>query len=479
MAIIDVTAPPHNAAGNGSSNDTSAIQGAINAAAEGDVVFMPRGTYEVDTLDVPFNKSLTFLGESPQASVLRTRTNDIDLFVSDRGTGVAEDRFTTQHHYWNFRCVMRTSGADTAATRDRCTASGVPIGVGTIVYERQSLHNNPAAGNDDAWTSTFGSIRNMIFEDNDTGGGSGVGSNSVAVYFSGTPYGWKIDNIKLHDIQHAIVVTAPFIRRVSIDTGSNILSHSGGTYPANAPLFLLNHSNYGSIASGVSRYTDVFARDSSNGQLRLSTSAGGGAVNFSSAGSAPNYVAARDSYTNVLSPDQMRITDITVYGARSGISIANPEGTLISGVWVYLSTTNIIDIRDYSAGSRDRPLSTVVENVYCEAPQTGTLPASSNQARDPFVYVSGRGMTVSNVQIRGETAGVTRPRFEVACDGSHVSGIYCLSNASQAQPDVVITGNGNFVQGLLHASATVTNSGANNKVFFTDEAGNVETASNF
>ncbi|MGI9492890.1 MAG: glycosyl hydrolase family 28-related protein, partial [Geminicoccaceae bacterium] len=134
MAIIDITQSPHNAAGDGATDDSAAISGAISAASEGDVIYAPRGTYETDPIAMPSGKSLTILGDGPQATVFRTRTNDTDLFIADRGTAVAEDRFENQHFYENFAAVLRTSGSDTAPNFNRCTARGAPIGCAAIVY---------------------------------------------------------------------------------------------------------------------------------------------------------------------------------------------------------------------------------------------------------------------------------------------------------------------------------------------------------
>lgn len=70
--FINVKDAPYNALGNGSANDTSAIQAAIDAAnaAGGGTVYFPRGTYMFTTLTLRDN--VVLLGESRLASILKT-----------------------------------------------------------------------------------------------------------------------------------------------------------------------------------------------------------------------------------------------------------------------------------------------------------------------------------------------------------------------------------------------------------------------
>jgi len=62
----------YGASGNGSSNDTSPLQSALNACAAGDTVYIPTGTYMTDTLYLP--QGCNVKGDRA-ASILRARTS--------------------------------------------------------------------------------------------------------------------------------------------------------------------------------------------------------------------------------------------------------------------------------------------------------------------------------------------------------------------------------------------------------------------
>jgi hypothetical protein len=70
LGYINARNPPYGAAGNGTNDDTTAIQSALNdaAAAGGGVVFLPRGNYLIaSNLMVPAQTSLVGIWRAPQA----------------------------------------------------------------------------------------------------------------------------------------------------------------------------------------------------------------------------------------------------------------------------------------------------------------------------------------------------------------------------------------------------------------------------
>jgi hypothetical protein len=71
--LIDVTQAPYNADNTGTSDASSAIQAAIDAAASGEVVYLPTGTYRIDSTLV---MSTTFSGKS-------FRGDGMDLTIID------------------------------------------------------------------------------------------------------------------------------------------------------------------------------------------------------------------------------------------------------------------------------------------------------------------------------------------------------------------------------------------------------------
>jgi Pectate lyase superfamily protein len=65
--LINVRNAPYNATGNGVTDDRAAIQRAIDAAREGEVVFLPPGTYVVgDTLRIVNKNNVTLRGAGPK-----------------------------------------------------------------------------------------------------------------------------------------------------------------------------------------------------------------------------------------------------------------------------------------------------------------------------------------------------------------------------------------------------------------------------
>jgi Pectate lyase superfamily protein len=65
--LINVRLAPYNATGNGVTDDRAAIQRAIDAAREGEVVFLPAGTYLVgDQLRIVNKNNVSLRGRWPE-----------------------------------------------------------------------------------------------------------------------------------------------------------------------------------------------------------------------------------------------------------------------------------------------------------------------------------------------------------------------------------------------------------------------------
>ena len=75
--LINVTLAPYNADRTGATNAQPALQAAINAAAAGDVVFLPSGTYRIDgTLNLGTNFSgKTLRGAGPASTIIDQRAS--------------------------------------------------------------------------------------------------------------------------------------------------------------------------------------------------------------------------------------------------------------------------------------------------------------------------------------------------------------------------------------------------------------------
>lgn len=78
---FNVKEAPYNAAGNGTTDDTSAIQSAINDAAGGGVVFFPRGTYKI-TNTLTLGNHVTMAGVSRTGATIRYSAGSTDTMLN-------------------------------------------------------------------------------------------------------------------------------------------------------------------------------------------------------------------------------------------------------------------------------------------------------------------------------------------------------------------------------------------------------------
>jgi len=73
-AVFNVKASPYSAAGNGTTDDTTAVQAAITAAAvSGGIVYFPPGTYSLTGVSIPSAGNVTLAGAGMNVSLLQLR----------------------------------------------------------------------------------------------------------------------------------------------------------------------------------------------------------------------------------------------------------------------------------------------------------------------------------------------------------------------------------------------------------------------
>jgi hypothetical protein len=71
LAFEDVTT--YGATGNGLTDDTNAIQSAINVQGSGGAVYFPPGTYLVSTITIGLNDSIAFFGDGADVSIIKQK----------------------------------------------------------------------------------------------------------------------------------------------------------------------------------------------------------------------------------------------------------------------------------------------------------------------------------------------------------------------------------------------------------------------
>jgi hypothetical protein len=83
--VINVRNAPYNATGNGTIDDRAAIQQAIDAATAGQVVYLPQGTYRIES-GLLFNKGVSLRGDGPDKTTIDyTGSSDMNILKTTGG----------------------------------------------------------------------------------------------------------------------------------------------------------------------------------------------------------------------------------------------------------------------------------------------------------------------------------------------------------------------------------------------------------
>jgi len=88
--VVDVTLAPFGAKGDGSTDDTEAVQAALTRAPDGGVVYFPRGSYVVENLRISGRQCLTLLGDGHRSRIVRRRGRPIRVNGVDSDDGATE-----------------------------------------------------------------------------------------------------------------------------------------------------------------------------------------------------------------------------------------------------------------------------------------------------------------------------------------------------------------------------------------------------
>lgn len=127
--IFDVTSQPYGAAGDGVTNDTTAVQAAITAAnaASGGFVFFPPGTYVVTSLTIPTN--ITLLGCGSGKSIIQSSyASEVLLVATGALVGQGLKFKSTGKGLLRYTTAIPTGGVFTACAFEASTA-GTVVGI--------------------------------------------------------------------------------------------------------------------------------------------------------------------------------------------------------------------------------------------------------------------------------------------------------------------------------------------------------------
>jgi len=155
---FNVKAPPFNATGTGSTNDSPKIQEAIKqAAVKGGVVFFPPGTYLIDPVrpgsdrGIHVNAPVILAGTGPGvpfregSNLLVTHTDHVPIWISGRGTVMRDLGIHHQHPNLMSSSFKEAIRADADDIRLENIFLGNPT-IGVICENRQRLSINRLYG---------------------------------------------------------------------------------------------------------------------------------------------------------------------------------------------------------------------------------------------------------------------------------------------------------------------------------------------
>jgi len=442
------------AVGDGSTNDTAAIQAALTAAAGISNVFLPAGTYIVhDTILIPSNTYFFGVGEN---SVIKME-DDIDVVRSLILTGQRDQKkknIVIEHMVLDFN-TRRFTNTD-GTTR-----------IGSSASNQNDTEAKPTDSRINDGT-VIGSPASTITVNTDLGGDNfqDINSSTLCICFSENVL---VNNVKaLNAYKHCIDVTAPKYRR-SVDgdatkttpaiydtvarnatvagTSKTItVSLTGHGFSIDDQIYLritgsTAHDGLYDVATVADANTFTVTTDST-----VSITASTACVVIQDQGS--KNVIIQNCYAEGAGDDNITThfsTDILITGCES----RNPSGVLIS------TNSNCYEIDD---GSRNVTITNCVAvggckglqikgHDYAPAPYNITIDGLriTNCAEGMDIKHTGRGtLTFSNTSLGGDT--ITNPDHQIRngsiaySGGSPTAKNISISNVKIIAPRGVLTG---------------------------------------
>lgn len=134
--IFNVKSPQYGAVGNGSTDDTAAINAAYTAiGAGGGILYFPAGTYKVTAALTPWVNTMTVMGDGWNASTIATNSATLDVVTISGVVRVTNMRFLPSVARTAGREINITAGGNQVVI-DNCFFNGyfnaINVGVGPV-----------------------------------------------------------------------------------------------------------------------------------------------------------------------------------------------------------------------------------------------------------------------------------------------------------------------------------------------------------
>lgn len=217
------------AKGDGTTNDTAAIQATLNAIGSG-LVFAPHGLYQVTSLTIP--AGVTLLGEGAYATVIRTTSATLTMLTLNASARMKDIKLMSS--------VTRTNGfyvdiQGNGAILDNCEFDGYSIGVnvgtlgnavivGTLITDCE--FRNPAVATGSG-AIQFINFSNAEVRNNIISGSAGTQADFGIRFQNGDTALLASNNITVHG--RALLIDTPAGYNLYATTISDCLFDSAGT----------------------------------------------------------------------------------------------------------------------------------------------------------------------------------------------------------------------------------------------------------
>ena len=404
-----ITAP-----NDGSADALAAIQAAINTGAGKRLVFPP-GRYRLSA-PIRFNNGdwYWFDGAGQNASLLIADLGKDTFLVNTHGGATQLSRQFGKKKWSNLHIGFNNEAGTTtsASAFNRAALCGGPIGAAGIAFEDRTAGalTSPVAPAGPWWAygmqiqdCTFGPV---------TVNSANTDLDWCAIYLSGATYGSKISDIYvLNKCGYGFIQGPQGIARISsIDATANTLTLFGGNPYPNGFTVSIRGIATTTLPGGLSRTTKYFIVNGTGTTVQLALTAGGAAVDITTAGTGQFYLVGQGDSIGEFSPDDCTYDFMKIYTAKLGFQDFNSKNSAYRDLTIYGGDLGAFHLWDHPLATTDRKEAreAMVQNLYVEGP------VSSGYTGDDYVLAACIDSTWINAptEIAARTTTI-RPIFRV------------------------------------------------------------------